>query len=59
MSDEEKREWIYKTVASLDPEDALEMMRKSKSEDQRRFFETVSNYLLQEKQRKAIEERRF
>ena len=45
---------IYKDISLLQPEDTLQLVKESDSEDERRFYEMIGNYLLQKKQKQVI-----
>ena len=59
MCDVKKYTDIYEEINKLQPEDTLELVKKSKDKDEQEFFELVSNYLLRKKQRKVVESNLF
>ena len=59
MYDREKYIEIYKEIIKLTPEDAIELLLNSDTEDQQFFFEFVVNFLLQRKQKELIANKVF
>ena len=59
MCDVKKYEKIYEEIEQLRPEDTLQLILEAKTEEQRRFFEVVGDFLLQKKQRQVIERKLF
>lgn len=55
MCDTEKYYDMYKDIKSLDPEDTLQLVMQAKNKEEKEFFEMIGNFLLQQKQKKAIE----
>lgn len=55
MCDTDKYYEIYKDIAALQPEDTLQLVMDAKDEEEKAFFAMVGNFLLRQKQRKAIE----
>ncbi|MCC8162244.1 MAG: hypothetical protein LIO86_03515 [Lachnospiraceae bacterium] len=55
MCDVKKYEKIYQELEQLQPEDTMQLVLESETEDQKSFFEMLGDYLLQRKQRQAIE----
>ena len=59
MSDVKKYEKIYEDIKSLQPEDTLQLVLEAETEEQKSFYEMVGDFLLQKKQRQAIERKLF
>ncbi len=59
MCDTKKYSDIYNEILKLQPEDTLELVKKSKDKDEQEFFELISNYLLRKKQRTIVENNLF
>ena len=55
MCDTDKYFEMYKDIATLQPEDTLQLVMDAKDEEEKAFFAMVGNFLLRQKQRKAIE----
>ena len=55
MCDIKKFSKIYKDIATLQPEDTLQLVLEAETEEERDFYELVGDFLLQIKQRKAVE----
>ena len=59
MCDYKKYTAIYHEKEKLSPNDTLDLILESYSEDEKDFFEMVGDYLLQKRQRKVIERKLF
>ena len=59
MCDVKKYEKIYEEIACLDAEDTLQLILEAETEDQRECYQLVGDFLLQKKQREAIERNLF
>ena len=59
MCDLRKYSNMFKEMKTLQPEDTLQLVMEAKDEDERNFFELLGNFLLQQKQKKVIEENLF
>ena len=55
MSDVVKYTKIYNEIKNLEPEDTLQLVLESEDADERDFYEFIGNFLLQQKQKIAIE----
>jgi len=55
MCDVVKYTRIYNEIKNLEPEDTLQLILESEDADERDFYELIGNFLLQQKQKKAIE----
>lgn len=55
MCDVKKFEKIYQEIETLQPEDTMQLVLEAETEDQRAFYEMVGDFLLQLRQKKAIE----
>ena len=47
MCDVKKFSKIYKDIATLQPEDTLQLVLEAETEEEREFYELVGDYLLQ------------
>lgn len=54
MCDLKKYEEIFNEIWKLGPEDTLQLVLESKTDDQKDFYELVGNFLLQKKQMEMI-----
>ena len=59
MCDIKKYQEIYHELIKLQPEDTLQLVLESESEDQKDFYEMLGDYLLQKKQREIIKKDLF
>ncbi len=59
MSDIEVIRELYKRCKDLDIEDTIELELGAVDEDERDFISVISDFILQQKQRKVIEQKRF
>ena len=59
MCDVKKFSKIYKDIATLQPEDTLQLVLEAETEEERDFYELVGDFLLQMKQKKVVEENLF
>lgn len=59
MCDVKKFEKIYEDIKMLQPEDTLQLVLEAETEEQKRFYEMVGDFLLQKKQRQVIERNLF
>ena len=59
MCDIKKYQEIYQELIKLQPEDTLQLVLESESEDQKDFYEMLGDYLLQKKQREIIKKNLF
>lgn len=50
---------MYEDIKMLQPEDTLQLVLESKTEEQRSFYEMVGDFLLQKKQKQVIESNLF
>ena len=55
MCDVRKFSKIYKDIATLQPEDTLQLVLEAETEEERSFYELVGDFLLQVKQKKVVE----
>ena len=55
MCDTKKYSEIYNDLSKLQPEDTLQLIMEAENEEEKKFFEMLGNYLLQQKQKKVIE----
>ena len=59
MCDVRKYNKIYKDIVSLQPEDTLQLVLEAETEEEKDFYELVGDFLLQMKQKQAIERNLF
>ena len=59
MCDIKKFSEIYKEIASLQPDDTLQLVLEAETEEEKEFYELVGDFLLQIKQREVIERTLF
>lgn len=59
MCDKDKYSKIFKDIKELQPEDTLQLIIEAESDEEKHFFEMIGNYLLQERQKQAIERNLF
>ena len=59
MCDVKKYEKIYEEIAQLNPEDTLQLILESDTEEQREFYQMIGDFLLQKKQEEVIERNLF
>lgn len=59
MCDVKKYEKIFEDIKGLQPEDTLQLVLEAETEEQRRFYEMIGDFLLQRKQRQVIERKLF
>lgn len=59
MCDVKEYSKIYKEIEKLSPEDTLQIILESDSEEEKDFYMLVGNYLLQKKQKEVIERNLF
>lgn len=55
MCDVKKYENIFREIKKLQPEDTLQLVLEADSEDTKKFYELVGDFLLQMEQKKVIE----
>ena len=59
MCDIKKFSEIYKDISMLRPEDTLQLVLESETEEEKEFYELVGDFLLQKKQKQVIERNLF
>ena len=59
MCDVKKFSNIYKDIASLQPEDTLQLVLEAETEEEKDFYELIGDYLLQTRQKKVVERNLF
>lgn len=59
MCDLKKYEEIYYEIKKLTSEDTLQLVSEAETEELRRFYELVADYLLQVRQKEAMERNAF
>lgn len=59
MCDVDKYCRMYEDIKQLQPEDTLQLILEAKTKEERDFFELISNFLLQKKQKQVIERNLF
>lgn len=55
MCNKEKYTKIFHEIEKLTPDDTLQLILESNSEDEKDFYEMIGDYLLQKRQEKVIE----
>ena len=45
---------IYAEISKLDPDDTMQLVLESESEEEKEFYEMIGDYLLQKKQKESI-----
>ncbi len=59
MCDVKKYSEIYKEIAKLQPDDTLQLVLESETEEEKEFYELIGDYLLQKKQKEVVERNLF
>lgn len=59
MCDVKKFSKIYKDISMLQPEDTLQLVLESETEEEKDFYELIGDFLLQKKQKQVIERNLF
>ena len=59
MCDVKKFSQIYKEIATLQPDDTLQLVLEADTEEEKEFYELIGDFLLQLKQREVIERNLF
>lgn len=59
MSTSEVLKMLYKECQNLDVEDTTELIIEAKTLEEQEFYSTISDLLLQQRQRKVIEAKEF
>ena len=59
MCDVKKYNKIYKDITSLQPEDTLQLVLEAETEEEKTFYELIGDFLLQMKQKQAVERNLF
>ncbi len=54
MCDLKKYSEIYEEIIKLSPDDTLQLVLESATEEEKLFYEMVGDYLLQQKQKESI-----
>lgn len=54
MCDVKKYSEIYKEIIKLSPDDTLQLVLESATEEEKLFYEMIGDYLLQQKQKESI-----
>lgn len=54
MCDTKKYSEIFEEIKKLNPDDTLQLVLESKTEEEKNFYEMVGDYLLQTRQRELI-----
>lgn len=54
MCDVKKYSDMFQDIKTLQPEDTLQLVMESETEEERVFFELIGNFLLQQKQKEVI-----
>ena len=59
MCDVKKYTEIYEEIIKLEPEDTLQLVLESETEEQKNFYEMIGDFLLQARQKQVIEQNLF
>lgn len=59
MCDVNRYRKIYDELKKLQPEDTLELVLESESQEEQDFFEMIGNFFMQREQRKVIKANKF
>ena len=59
MCDVKKYTDIYEEIIKLEPEDTLQLVLESETEEQQNFYEMIGDFLLQARQKQVIEQNLF
>lgn len=59
MSTSDALKKLYKECLKLDPDEATQLILGAETEEEQEFYSMVSDLVLQQRQRKVIEENRF
>lgn len=59
MCNVKKFKLIYEEINTLNPDDTLQLVLESETEEEQEFYEMIGNYLLQKEQGKVIKENKF
>ena len=54
MCDVKKYSDIYAEISKLDPDDTMQLVLESESEEEKELYEMIGDYLLQKKQKESI-----
>lgn len=54
MCDVKKYSDIFREIKKLNPDDTLQLVLESQTEEEKSFYEMVGDFLLQNKQRESI-----
>jgi chaperonin cofactor prefoldin len=54
MCDIQKYSDLFQEIKKLDPDDTMQLVLESKTEEERNFYELVGDFLLQSRQKEAI-----
>ena len=59
MVDKEAIHELYERCTDINFDDTCDLLENAKSKEEKDFVRTVSNFILQQKQKQAIAEKRF
>ncbi len=59
MSKSEVLHQLYNECKNIEFDESYELIKKAKTDDERKFIQCVTDYVLQLKQKNAINEKRF
>ncbi len=59
MCDTQKYREIFKEIKKLNPDDTLQLVLESNTEEEKSFYELIGDFLLQNKQKDAIARNAF
>lgn len=59
MSTNDTLKMLYEECLKLEPNEAKQLILEAETEEEQEFYSIVSDFILQQRQRKVIEENRF
>lgn len=59
MSNKEAIRELYNKCKDLDIEESMELLLEAESKEEQDFISLISDFILQQKQRKVIDQKRF
>ena len=59
MSKTEAAKKLYETCKDMDIDETMDLVLNAESEEEQEFFSMVGDFVLQQKQKKVIEQKRY
>lgn len=59
MSTNDALKMLYEECLKLEPDEATQLILGAETEEEQEFYSIVSDFILQQRQKKVIEENRF